>query len=248
MYPIFGLSLGSQVKMVSMNSWCVDLDAMLSAVTEKTKVIYVANANNPTGTMLPFGELRSFLERVPAQTVVVIDEAYIEFADDHHQSMVSLVTEFSNLVVSRTFSKAYGLAGLRVGYGLANVELISLLEKMRQPFNVNAIALSAAAAAYKDQGFLNKVVKHNLIERAKIESTLDHLGLKYLPSQTNFLAIELPDCAAFCIEFLQSKGVIVRSLKSYQMQNWFRLSVGLEQENRLFITKLKEFLGESIDE
>jgi histidinol-phosphate aminotransferase len=256
MYPIFGLSLGAQVRTVPMCNWFVDLDAMLSAVTNKTKVIYIANANNPTGTMLSFEDLRVFISRLPSHILLVIDEAYVEFSDtklgfEDHKSgsadtkigtVVSLVDEYPNLVVSRTFSKAYGIAGLRVGYGIANETVVRLLEKMRQPFNVNAIALSAAIAAFKDQEFLKKVVSHNSLEKTRIKAELNILNVRYLPSQTNFLTIELPTLAKRCSDYLQKNGVIVRSLSSYGMSDWLRVSVGLTNENDLFIRKLKDFL------
>jgi histidinol-phosphate aminotransferase len=242
MYPIFGLSLAAQVRSVPMRDWFVDLDEMLLAITPKTKVIYIANANNPTGTMVSFESLKVFIDRLPSHILLVIDEAYIEFADVNFSSAVSLIDKYPNIVVSRTFSKAYGIAGLRVGYGIANDTVVALLEKMRQPFNVNSIALAGAMAAFQDRIFLKQVVDHNRKEKARIQAQLDLVKVRYLPSQTNFLAIELPNLAKQLSEFLKRNGVIVRSLTSYNMADWLRVSVGLTNENDLFILKLKEFL------
>ena len=242
MYPIFATCAGADVISVPMSHWTVDLRAMLNAITEQTKIVYFANANNPTGTMLPLSEIVDFLNRVPKYVVVVVDEAYIEFADNEFKSAVSLIEQNRNLLVSRTFSKAYGLAGFRVGYGLANEGLVAQLERIQQPFNVNAVAQIAAVAALSDTQFLQDIIERNRENRTLMAQTLSQLGLTVMPSQANFITVELPETALQCYEYLLSQGIIVRPLTGYQMNNWLRISIGTEAENALLLSAMQAFI------
>ncbi len=241
MYPIFAKSAGADVKFVPMKNWHVDVNALASAVSQRTKVIYLANANNPTGTMLPLHDIVEFLSSLPSRIVVVIDEAYIEFADENFTSAIELTSTFPNLLISRTFSKAYGLAGFRVGYGISNNYLVSHLEKIQQPFNVNSVAQRAAQVAIADQVFLQNVVSKNKAFRDLIKTELIALGCEVLPSQANFVTFCLPNEAKQCYEFLLSRGLIIRPLDGYQMKDWLRVSVGTAEENEQFISLMREF-------
>jgi histidinol-phosphate aminotransferase len=242
MYPIFAKSVGAIVNSVPMNDWCVDLDAIKSEISNSTKVVYIANANNPTGSMLSVADIQKFLTEIPSSIVVVIDEAYIEFSDESYHSVVQLIEHFENLVVSRTFSKAYGLAGLRIGYGIACKVVLRNLQKMCRPFNVNLVALDAAEAALDDVEFLNKTVEENRKQKGILQRWFLENEIEYLPSQANFLTFQVKGRAEACIQFLKQRGVIVRGLSGYGMVNWVRVSVGLSDENIRFTQVLSEFL------
>lgn len=247
MYPIFAKCVGASVVAVAMRDWSVDLKGMLSAINAKTKVIVLANANNPTGTMLKQQNLVQFIESVPSHVLVVIDEAYVEFADESFGDAIPLLKRFENVVVCRTFSKAYGLAGFRIGYGISSPNVIATLEKLRQPFNINLMALLAAEHAIRDQAFLADVVHKNERERDRVSSELTNLGYQVLPSQTNFIACDYRSDALECYNYLLSQGVIVRPLKGYGMSSWLRVSIGTEEENTQFLACVKQFLEQRFD-
>lgn len=242
MYPIMAQWVGAEVRQIPMQQWVVDLDSMAASVTSKTRLILLANANNPTGTMVSAAQMEAFLSAIPADILVLVDEAYIEFAASDFGHAVSLMSRYSNLVVCRTFSKAYGLAGLRIGYGLGDPEIISVLETIQQPFNVNTLALKAAVAAFDDQTFLQRCIESNREQRERLESFLTDQGLSCLPSQTNFIAFELDGFANDAYQALLQQGVIVRRLSGYDMNHWLRVSIGTADENSRFILGLKTFL------
>ncbi len=224
-----------------------DLEAMLKAIREDTRIVFLANPNNPTGTFLKPAEIESFLDRVPSDVVVVIDEAYNEFLDNSIQYDSTLwVKKYPNLLVSRTFSKAYGLAALRVGFALAQPELTDLLNRVRQPFNTNALAQAAAIAALEDYEFLKESAAINAQGYKVLTQAFDEMGLEYVPSYGNFVLVKVgsdDDAGARVNLELLRRGIIVRPVKGYKLPQWLRISIGLPEENQAFIKALKEILA-----
>ena len=212
------------------NEYGHDLTAMTKAITNKTRVIWIANPNNPTGTFAPWDEVKKFLQTVPSDVVVVLDQAYNEYLEDSQRTnTTSWLRDFPNLIITYTFSKAYGLAGLRVGYGLASPEIIELLNRVRQPFNVNAVAIEAAQAALADQAFVLQTAQQNQTGKAQLESGLTSLGIPYIPSFGNFVTTEFND-ADKANETLQKAGILIRPLKEYGLPNHLRISIGTKTE------------------
>ncbi len=222
-----------------------DLRAMARAVTERTKVMFIANPNNPTGTWSTAAALRELLESVPDHVIVVIDEAYFEYAENvaDYPNAAIWVSEIANLVVTRTFSKAHGLAGLRIGYGLSHPQLAELLNRIRQPFNVNTLAQLAAEEALNDSEHMARSVALNNSGMQQLIAGFDSLGIHYLPSVGNFICIDMEQPAHSIYDQLLRRGVIVRPIDNYGMPNHLRVSVGLEEENTRFLKTLAEVLG-----
>jgi len=219
--------------------WGHDLDAMQAAITDKTSLIFIANPNNPTGTYLSSSRLVSFLESVPDHIIVVLDEAYCEFIDESdYPNGLSLLAMFPNLIVTRTFSKAYGLAALRVGYAVSNPVITDILNRVRQPFNVNSFALAAATAVLSDTEYLEQSKKVNNAGLQQVEKGLKALGLNYIPSLGNFICFELAQEGGVVYQALLEQGVIVRPLANYGMPCHLRVSIGLEYENQRFLDAL----------
>lgn len=222
-----------------------DLEAMLAAITPQTRLLYLANPNNPTGTFLPAEVIESFLARVPAHVVVVVDEAYNEYLPPEQRfDSTAWARRYPNVLVSRTFSKAYGLAGLRVGYGIAQPALIDVLNRVRQPFNVNSVALAAATAALNDEAFLAKSYELNRNGLRQFTEAFAHLKLEFVPSFGNFVLVRVGPAAAVN-QALLTRGVIVRPVGNYGLSEWLRVSVGLPRENERFIAALDEVLRAS---
>jgi histidinol-phosphate aminotransferase len=220
-----------------------DLDAMARLVNERTRLVFIANPNNPTGTWLSAEALRKFIAGVPPHTLVVMDEAYIEYVTDPAFADASRwLKEFPNLVVVRTFSKAYGLAGLRVGYSLSHPGVAALLNRVRQPFNVNLIALAAARAALDDSEHLQKTLATNRTGLAQLQAGLDGLGVKHIPSAGNFVLMDCGGPAAAVNEALLRQGVIVRPVGNYQLPNHLRLTIGTPAQNERMLSALKQAL------
>ena len=220
-----------------------DLDAMLAAIEPDTRLIFLANPNNPTGTFVPAAQVEAFLAKVPADVVVVLDEAYNEYlAPALRFDSTKWLRRHPNLLISRTFSKAYGLAGLRVGFGLAQPELTDLLNRLRQPFNVNSMAQAAAVAALGDEAFLARSYEVNAQGLARLQSAFDAMGLRYVPSYGNFVLVHVGNGAAV-YESLLRQGVIVRPVAGYGLPEWLRVSIGLPQENETFLAALAKALG-----
>ena len=224
-----------------------DLMAMLKAVRDDTRLIFIANPNNPTGTFLQPADIEAFLDKVPSNIVVVMDEAYNEYLDSAIQyDSTAWVKKYPNLLVSRTFSKAYGLAGLRVGFGLAQPELTDLLNRVRQPFNVNALAQAAAVAALNDKAFLEESARINADGYRYLTEAFDEMGLEYVPSHGNFVLVKVGDDdgagSRINLELLK-KGIIVRPVNAYGLPKWLRISIGLPEENRAFVKALKEIMA-----
>ena len=224
-----------------------DLDAMFAAIEPDTRLVFIANPNNPTGTFLSEQAVTRFLERVQNQygssVTVVLDEAYNEYLGPEIRiDSVALVKRFDNLVVSRSFSKAYGLAGLRVGFGLSQPPLTDLLARVRQPFNVNALAQAAAIAAFQDDAFLARSAQVNEAGKQQLQAAFDRMGLTYVPSFANFVLVQVGDASAVN-QALLKRGVIVRPVAADGLPQWLRISIGLPEENERLIRALAEVLG-----
>jgi histidinol-phosphate aminotransferase len=243
-YPLVTQAVGAKGIVVPAKEFGHDLPAMLKSVTDNTRVIFVANPNNPTGHFISGDSLKEFLNKVPSHVLVVLDEAYTEYLDDNlSYNAISWLNNFDNLIVTRSFSKAFGLAGLRVGCGFAHKDVISLLNRVRQPFNVNQLALVAAEAALHDTDFLEKTKIVNTNGLKQLVQACTQLGLSFIPSVGNFLAIEVGENAAIIYQELLKRGVIVRPVANYSMPNYLRVSVGLSEENQFFIDKLIEVIN-----
>ncbi len=219
-----------------------DLDAMLALVDDSTRMVFVANPNNPTGTWVGTAALRNFLDQLPSDVCVVLDEAYFEYAlADDYADTVPWLSDYPNLVIVRTFSKAYGLAGLRVGYAVSSAAIAELLNRVRQPFNVNHIALAAAEAALKDGQWIEQTVERNRRGMQLLENGLQELGIDFIPSRANFLLAHFRNEAAACNEYLLKHGVIVRPVANYGLPEYLRISVGTEAEMVVLLTQLADF-------
>lgn len=225
-----------------------DLDAMRKAVEDNpnTKVVFIANPNNPTGTQLAHDELRDFVDNIPSSVLVVLDEAYTEYSPESNNR--TLLDDFDNVVIVRTFSKAYGLAGLRIGYALSSAAVAGLLNRIRQPFNVSRLGLAAAAAALDDQEFIETVRLTNEEQMHWLEKQFDALGLGYVKSYANFImvemAVDMEDATAASVnQALLEQGVIVRPLAGYGLDNWLRITVGLAEDNLRLIDTLQSILN-----
>lgn len=243
-YELSAQECAAQCVEVPAKDFHVDLDGLLAATDVNTRLIYITNPNNPTGLPLEPAALFNFLERVPEKCVVVLDEAYTDFMDEKLRTdSFAWVKKFPNLLVTRTFSKAYGLAGLRAGFGVANKELIEMMNRIRPPFNMNSAAQAAAVAALEDQAFLKTVVDSNTKERARLAAFFDELGLDQLPSQANFIMVRVGPKAVEINEAMLRRGVILRPLKSYGLPEYMRISVGSREENDIFMKAFREALS-----
>ena len=251
-YPLATQAVGAAGIEVPARAWGHDLAAMRAAIRGNTRVVFIANPNNPTGTLLSAGELHEFLQSVPPTVAVVLDEAYGEFLNARLRApSVSWLSEFPNLILTRTFSKAYGLAGLRVGYALAHPDVADLLNRLRQPFNVNSLGLAAAAAALDDSEFLARAKAVNDAGMAQLLEGCERLGLGHIPSHGNFVCIEVgghaterenkdASVATRVYQALLRKGVIVRPVANYGLPAFLRVSIGLPEENARFLDALGE--------
>ncbi|MBV8659632.1 MAG: histidinol-phosphate transaminase [Burkholderiales bacterium] len=239
-YPLATQAVGARGIEVRAQDYGHDLPAMLAAIAPDTKMVFIANPNNPTGTLCRPGDLVEFMESCPAHVLVVLDEAYTEFLPaEKRVDAIGLMRQFPNLIVSRTLSKAYGLAGLRIGFGLASLEVAELMNRVRQPFNVNLLAQAAAVAALDDLDFLRQTVANNAAGMVQITDALMKLDLPFIPSYGNFVTFHVGDGAALN-RFMLERGVIIRPLASYGMKNSLRVSIGLPAENARFIDVLTE--------
>ncbi len=247
-YPLATQAVGGKaIEVAATKDYGHDLPAMLKAITSRTRLVFVANPNNPTGTFLPAKEIEAFIEQVSSNVVVVIDEAYNEFLTPEQQyDAIAWVRKYPNVIVSRSFSKAYGLAGLRIGYGVAQNNITDLLNRIRQPFNVNSLAQAAAIAALADVEFLKKCYELNRAGYAQLTAAFEQMGLRYLPSSGNFVLVKVGDDvdagAKVNLELLKA-GVIVRPVGNYGLPEWLRISIGLPEENQAFIEALKKILN-----
>ncbi len=243
-YPIVTQAVGAEHVVVPANEWGHDLSAMLEAVTDKTRLMFIANPNNPTGTWIKSERLRHLLENVPEHVIVLVDEAYFEYAsvEEHYPDSSLWLDDFSNLIVTRTFSKAYGLAGLRVGYGLSHPDIANLLNRVRQPFNNNSLALVAAETALQDEQYIERSVSVNQNGMQELIKAFDELGLEFIPSKGNFICVDFKQPTDSVFQALLKAGVIVRPVANYGMPNHLRISIGLESENIRFIAELTKIM------
>ena len=244
-YPIVTALFGAKLVVVPAKNHAHDLDAMLAAITPNTRVVFVANPNNPTGTTASREELARFVNAVPANVLLALDEAYIEFLGEP----LDLLPEIRNggkpnLLLMRTFSKIYGLAGLRIGYGIGHPDFIAALEKIRQPFNINSVAQAGALAALDDTKHVEKTRKINSRGLKLYARTFRKLGLEFVPSQANFILVRVGDGQRVFVE-LQKLGVIVRPMGGYQLPEWIRISIGTPKENQRCLEALKTVLGQN---
>ncbi|OIQ84740.1 histidinol-phosphate aminotransferase 2 [mine drainage metagenome] len=239
-YPLVTLAMGAIGITVKARDFGHDLAAMRAAVTPNTRMLFIANPNNPTGTLLGKFELHAFLRDLPAHVLVVLDEAYDEYLPDALKAeSIAWLAEFDRLIVTRTFSKAYGLAGLRVGFALAHPRVADLMNRVRQPFNVSSLALVAAAAALRDDDFVRRSRDLNDAGMAQVTSGAARLGLDYIPSFGNFVCVRIPNAAQVYRRLLEN-GVIVRPVANYEMPDYLRVSIGLEAENARFLQVLEQ--------
>ena len=246
-YPLATQAVGARHIVVAAHEFGHDLDAMAAAITADTRLVFVANPNNPTGTFVDGASIAAFLKKIPAQSVVVLDEAYTEYLhQDQGYDSLAWVREYPNLIVSRTFSKAYGLAGLRVGFGIAQPGLTDLLNRLRQPFNVNSLAQAAAIAVLNDEAYLQKSAQVNAEGYQQLTAAFEQMGLEDVPSSGNFVLFRAghEDTAGARINLaLLKQGIIVRPVANYGLPQWLRVSIGLPQENAAFIAALKTALS-----
>ncbi len=242
-YPIVTALFGARLKVVPAKNYGHDLEAMLAAITPATRVVFVANPNNPTGTVVKPEQLARFVDAVPPNVLLALDEAYIEFLEEPLDLLPDLREgRRPNVILCRTFSKIYGLAGLRLGYGIGHPDLIADLEKIRQPFNINAVAQAAAFAALDDDAHAAKTRKVNFRGLRLYTRQFRKLGLDYVPSSANFILVKVGDGARVFGE-MQKLGVIVRPMGGYSLPEWIRISVGTPRENERCLASLKQVLG-----
>lgn len=245
-FAVYGITaqiVGATPVEVAAKDYGHDLDAMAKAITPKTKVIYLANPNNPTGSFFSADQLHAFMAKVPKSVVVVYDEAYLEYVErDDAPSGLALLDAYPNSIVTRTFSKAYGLAALRVGYLLAHADVVGLLNRIRAPFNVNTLSQVCAVAALADQDFVNASVALNTTERTKMVDHLTRMGFEPLASEGNFICVDMKTHAATLHQQLLHLGVIVRPVANYGLANFLRISIGTPEENQHLITALSQVI------
>lgn len=241
-YPLVTRAIGARAVATRAREWGHDLDAMADAIGEDTRLVFIANPNNPTGTWNDAESLEGFLDKVPDRVIVVIDQAYAEYVDaPGYADCIPWLSRYGNLIVTRTFSKAYGLAALRVGYSVSSPEIGELLNRVRQPFNVNSLALAAAVAALEDDEHLARSVAVNEEGMQQLRAGFDAMGIGYIPSVGNFLCFEVPrsagDAGRVYTDLLH-EGVIVRPVGGYGLPGHLRVTAGLEDENSLFLQAL----------
>lgn len=246
-YYLASKAVNARIESVKASNWGHDLDAMLTACQPGSKdggvkMVFIANPNNPTGTYLPGIQIKQFLSNLPVNVIAVIDEAYFEYVTaGDYGSALDYLDEFPNLVVTRTFSKAYGLAGLRIGYGISSPGIAELLNRVRQPFNANMPAQNAAIAALGDDAFVSKSIELNRHQKEVLYRRFELLGLEYIESQANFVCVKVNDEMQVFNRMLRL-GIIVRPVGNYQMPGWLRFTVGLPDENQAALNALEQSL------
>lgn len=240
-YQIQAQALGIAVKTVAINDdWHVNVDALIEASNEKTALICLANPNNPTGTLITKDHILRLLDHSNPHSLIVLDEAYFEYSHEQQgYNAVEWLDTYPNLVLTRTFSKAYGLAGLRLGYVIAHPSVIEILRRLQLPFAVNQVALEAGCAALADQAFITKTVEVNRLGMKQIAEGLKALGLNFIPSSCNFISFDCKQDGMTVYQYLLSRGIIVRPLHPYNMNNYLRVSIGTEEQNSRFLETLK---------
>lgn len=242
-YPISTQAVGATPVVAPAKDWGHDLNAMLDCITDKTKVVFIANPNNPTGTWFGKSQWQAFMQKVPESVLVVLDEAYIEYVEnDDALNGLDYLNQYNNLIVTRTFSKAYGLAALRVGYSLSHSQVANVLNRVRQPFNVDSFALAAATAALNDVNYLQRSRDMNRRGMTQLETGFDRLGLKYIPSMGNFITVFFEQDGGLLYQKLLHEGVIVRPVGNYGLPKALRISIGKPEENQRLLDALERVL------
>lgn len=249
-YPIATMGTGAKAVAVPERDFTADVDAILKAVTPKTKIVFLANPNNPTGTYVPFDEVKRLQKSLPAHVLLVLDAAYAEYVQrNDYESGIELVATTDNVVMTRTFSKIYGLASLRLGWMYGPAHLVDAINRIRGPFNVNGPAIAAGIAAIRDTAHVEKSRAHNTRWLAWLTEEIGKLGLPVTPSAANFVLIHFPETkgrtAKEADDFLTKRGLILRQVGVYKLPNALRMSVGTEEANRLVVQALKELLGKA---
>lgn len=242
-YTFATVLFGGKVKYAPMQDGRFDLSKILELVDSRTKIVFLCNPNNPTGTSFGEKEFRSFMEQIPSSVLVVSDEAYREYVErPDFPDSVRMIPQYPNLVVLRTFSKIYGLAGLRVGYGVGSREVIADFYKTKTPFNVNLLAQEAALAALDDEEFVRHSVETNRKGKEYLYREFERLGLKYYPSDANFVCVHVGRDSMEVFQTIMDLGVTIRPLRSFQLDQWIRVTVGTEEQNKKFVQCLEQAL------
>ena len=246
-YPLVTQATGATGIVVPAKNYGHDIDAMLDAITPDTRIVFIANPNNPTGTFVPAPDVLRFLEHIPPDVLVILDEAYNEYLPDTSRvDTIKWLDTFPNLLITRTFSKIYGMAGVRIGFGLAHAQLSGLMNRIRQPFNVNSIGLAGALAAINDSEFVKRSYALNQAGMLQITTGLRQLGLTYIPSYGNFLSFKVENSKTAAVyQYLLQRGIIVRPIGIYEMPEFLRVTVGLASENNKFLQLLESAIKES---
>jgi histidinol-phosphate aminotransferase len=249
-YPIATLGTGAKPVVAPETGYTADVDAILERVTPRTKIVFLANPNNPTGTYVPFDEVKRLQRALPGKVLLVLDAAYAEYVRrNDYESGIELVATTDNVVMTRTFSKIYGLAGLRLGWMYGPAAVVDAVNRIRGPFNVNAPAIAAGVAAIRDAAHVERSRAHNAQWLEWLTAEIGKLGLKVTPSVANFVLIHFPDAkgrtAAEADAFLTKRGLVLRQLGAYKLPNALRMTVGSEEANRLVVKALAEFLGKA---
>jgi len=239
-YEIASLIEGAKVKAVPLNNFRYDLAGMKAAIGPKTKIVFIGNPDNPAGTFIPKAELEKFIKSVRRDILIFLDEAYFEYvhAKDYPNGLDFL--KYKNVIVTRTFSKMYGLAGLRVGYGVGDPVVIDILNRLREPFNVNSMAQVAAVACLQDQAYYRNIAKSVEKERAFLYNAFEDRGLRYEESHTNFILVRVEKDSSVVAQGLLKRGVIIRDMNVWGLKNYIRITIGSSKENKLLIKALGE--------
>jgi histidinol-phosphate aminotransferase len=249
-YKIVTLSAGGTPVVAPERHYTTDVDALLACVTEKTRLVFLANPNNPTGTYLPASEVERLARGLPKNAILVLDGAYAEYVErEDYEAGVALVDALDNVVMTRTFSKIYGLAGLRIGWGYGSDHIVDALNRIRPPFNVSSLGSAAGIAALEDVAHIETSIAHNARWLPWLTQEITALGLEVLPSVANFIAIRFPDTPGQTADdadhFLTERGLILRAIKAYGMGEFLRLTIGSEEANRLVVDALREFRAQA---
>jgi histidinol-phosphate aminotransferase len=241
-YQIQAEIFGAKVIKVPLENYSYCLGKIAKKITKKTKIIFIANPDNPTGTYINQEKMDDFLKKVPKDVLLFFDEAYFEFAPEDFPKSIEILTRRKNMIIARTFSKAYGLAGLRIGYGITSEKIAQLLNKVREPFNVNRIAQVSAQAALENKDFVKKVVSFINKEKSYLYKNLDRLGVFYPKSATNFILVDFKKDTKKLYEYMLNQGIIIRELSGWGLGNFFRVTVGTRIQNRKFIKSFENYI------
>ncbi|MFO8053525.1 MAG: histidinol-phosphate transaminase [Candidatus Omnitrophota bacterium] len=241
-YQIQAKIFGAKVVKVPLKNYSYCLEDLAKKITKKAKIIFIANPDNPTGTYINQKQMDIFLKKVPKDVLLFFDEAYFEFAPGDFPNSIKILKARKNTIITRTFSKAYGLAGLRIGYGITSEKIAQLLNKVREPFNINRIAQVSAQAALENKNFVKEVVDFIKREKSYFYKNFDKLGVFYLKSATNFILVDFKQNTKKLYEYMLKRGVIIRELRGWGLKNFFRVTVGLRSQNRKFIKLLDNYI------